>query len=118
MMGGGPRILIAGGYGCMRGRLPRRVRAPAAGLLARAARHLMRRHSRVEKRKKLSTMLTAGEQQELCQVEQELRDTDRGFAWRMGLLQGMLRWAGPGRHAYLPVPAVLAAALPRIVTEL
>lgn len=63
-------------------------------------------------------MLTTGEQQELCQVEQEPRDTDRGFAWRMGLLQGMLRWAGPGRHAYLPVPAVLAAALPRIVTEL
>ena len=44
----------------------------------------------------MTVMLTIGEQQELCQIEQELRDADRGFAWRLTLLQGMLRWAAPG----------------------
>lgn len=60
-------------------------------------------------------MLTAGEQRELCQIGQDLRDTDRGFAWRLTTLQRTLRWAGPGRRAYLPVLAVLAAALLRLV---
>ncbi len=63
----------------------------------------------------MTIMLTIGEQQELRQVEQELRDADRGFAWRLTLLQGMLRWARPGRQAYLLVLAVLAAALLRLV---
>lgn len=58
-------------------------------------------------------MLTTGEQQELCQVEEGLRDAGRGFAWRLSLLQEVLRWAAPGRRAYLPVLAVLAAALLR-----
>ena len=62
----------------------------------------------------MTTMLTTGEQQELCHIEQELRDADRGFAWRLAVLQGMLRWAGPGRRAHLPVLAVLAAALLRL----
>jgi hypothetical protein len=60
-------------------------------------------------------MLTTGEQQELHQIEEDLRDTDRGFAWRLRLLQGVLRWAAPGRQAYLLVLAVLAAALLRLV---
>lgn len=60
-------------------------------------------------------MLTTGEQQELHQIEEDLRDTDRGFAWRLTLLQGVLRWAAPGRHAYLLVLATLAAALLRLV---
>ena len=58
----------------------------------------------------MTTMLTTGEQQELCHIEQELRDADRGFAWRLAVLQGMLRWADPGRRAHLPALAVLAAA--------
>ncbi|HEU5389812.1 MAG TPA: DUF3040 domain-containing protein [Streptosporangiaceae bacterium] len=61
----------------------------------------------------MTSMLTTGEQQELCQVEQDLRDADPGFARRLALLQGMLRWAGPGRRVYLLVLAVLAAALVR-----
>ncbi len=60
-------------------------------------------------------MLTVSEQQELHQIEEDLRDTDRGFACRLALLQGMLRWAAPGRQAYLPVLAVLAAVLLRLV---
>jgi hypothetical protein len=56
-------------------------------------------------------MLTTGEQQQLCRIGQELRDADRGFAWRLGVRQGMLRWARPGRQAYLLALAVLAAAL-------
>jgi hypothetical protein len=63
----------------------------------------------------MTVMLTTGEQQELCQIEEELRDADRGFAWRLTLLQGMLRWAGPGRRAYLLVLAVLVAAMLRLV---
>ncbi len=63
----------------------------------------------------MTIVLTTGEQQELRKIEQELRDTDRGFAWRLTLLQGTLRWAGPGRRASLLVLAVLAAALPRLV---
>ena len=62
----------------------------------------------------MTIMLTTGEQQELCQIEQELRDTDRGFARWLTLLQGMLRWAGPGRQAYLLVLAALAAVLLRL----
>jgi hypothetical protein len=61
----------------------------------------------------MTTMLTTREQQELCQIEQELKDTDRGFARRLTLLQGVLRWAGPGRQVYLLVLAALAAALLR-----
>jgi hypothetical protein len=41
-------------------------------------------------------MLTTGEQRELRQIEEELRDTDRGFVWRLTLVQGVLRWAAPG----------------------
>jgi hypothetical protein len=62
-------------------------------------------------------MLTTGEQQELCQIEQGLRDSSRGFAWRLALLQGLLRRSGPGRRAYLLVLAVLTAALLRLVAE-
>ncbi len=71
--------------------------------------------SRLRKRKKMTIMLAESEQRELRQIEQGLRDTDRGFARRLTLLQGMLRWAGPGRRAYLPILAVLAAALVRLV---
>jgi len=63
----------------------------------------------------MTIMLTVGEQQELRQVEQELRDADRGFGWRLTMLQGMLRWARPGRQAYLLVLAMLVAALLRLV---
>jgi Protein of unknown function (DUF3040) len=62
----------------------------------------------------MTTMLTTGEQQELRQIEEELRDADRGFAWRLTVLQGMLRWAAPGRRVYLLALAVLAAALLRL----
>jgi hypothetical protein len=55
-------------------------------------------------------MLTVSEQQELHQIQEELRDTDRGFTWRLALLQGVLRRAAPGWQAYLLVLAVLAAA--------
>ena len=89
-MDGGPRILAIGG-GCG-----------------------VRQLGRGPPRKKLSIMLTTREQQELCQIEHELRDTDRGFAWRLAVLQGVLRWAGPGRQAYLLALAVLAAALLRV----
>jgi hypothetical protein len=75
---------------------------------------LSRRHSRVRNRKKLTTMLTTGEQQELRHIEQELRDADRGFTRRLTVLQGMLRWAAPDRQVYLLVLAVLAAALLRL----
>jgi Protein of unknown function (DUF3040) len=60
-------------------------------------------------------MLSTAEQQELHQIQQELRNTDRGFAWRLTLLQGVLRWAAPGRQVYLLVLAALAAALLRLV---
>ncbi len=63
----------------------------------------------------MTVMLTIGEQQELCQIEKELRDADCGFAWRLTLLQGMLRWAGPGRQVYLLALAVLTSALLRLV---
>ena len=62
----------------------------------------------------MTIMLTTGEQQELCQIGQELRATGRGFAWRLALLQDMLRWVSPARRAYLRVLAVLAAALLRL----
>jgi hypothetical protein len=54
-------------------------------------------------------MLTIGEQQELRQIEEELRDADHGFARRLAALQGVLRWAAPGLRVYLLVLAVLAA---------
>jgi Protein of unknown function (DUF3040) len=60
-------------------------------------------------------MLTTREQQKLHQIEEDLRDTDHGFAWRLTLLQGVLRWAAPGRQAYLLALAALAAALLRLV---
>lgn len=59
-------------------------------------------------------MLTTGEQQALRQIDECLRQQDGGFARRLALLQGMLRWARPGRRGYLPVLAVLAAALLRL----
>ena len=60
-------------------------------------------------------MLTTGERQELLQIEAELRESGRGLAWRLTLLQGMLRWAAPGRQAYLPALAVPTSALLRLV---
>jgi hypothetical protein len=62
----------------------------------------------------MTAMLTTGEQQELCQIEQGLRDADHVFAWRLTLLQGVLRRAAPGRRVYLLVLAALAAALARL----
>lgn len=59
-------------------------------------------------------MPTAGEPQELRQIGEGLRDTDRWFAWRLILLQGVLRWAAPGRQVYLLILAVLAAAVLRL----
>lgn len=59
----------------------------------------------------MSIMLTTGEQRELRLIEEELHDTDRGFGWRLTMLQGLLRWTGPGRQSYLLVLAVLVAAL-------
>jgi hypothetical protein len=59
--------------------------------------------------------MLAGEQQELHQIEQGLRDTDRWFAWQLTLLQGLPRRAGSGRRAYLLALTVLAAALLRLV---
>ena len=53
----------------------------------------------------MTVMLTIGEQQELCQIEKELRDADCRFAWRLTLLQGMLRWAcQAGRFTCWPWP--------------
>lgn len=60
-------------------------------------------------------MLTPSEQRELCQIEKDLRNADCGFAWRLAMVQGMLRWAVPGRRGYLLVLAVLAAALLRLI---
>lgn len=57
----------------------------------------------------MTTMLTTGEQQELHEIEQELRDTDCGFAWRLAAFEGALRWSTPGRRVYPLVIAVLAA---------
>ncbi len=71
--------------------------------------------SQTGKRKKLSSMHAIGEQQVLRQIEQDLRDADRGFAWRLTLLQGLLRRAGPGRRAYLLVLAALKSTLLRLV---
>lgn len=58
-------------------------------------------------------MLTTGEQRELRLIEEELQDTDRRFVWRLTLVQGILRWAAPGRQGYLLILAALAAALAR-----
>lgn len=59
-------------------------------------------------------MLTTGEQRELRLIEEELQNTDRGFAWRLTLVQGVLRWAAPGRQGCLLILAALAAALARL----
>lgn len=67
-----------------------------------------------QEEKEAEIMLTVGEQQELCQIERDLSDADRGFAWRLTLLPGVLRWAGPGREVYLLALAALAAALLRL----
>ena len=56
-------------------------------------------------------MLTTGEQRELRLIEGELQNTDRGFAWRLTLVQSVLRWAAPGRQGFLLILAALAAAL-------
>lgn len=55
-------------------------------------------------------MLTTGEQRELRQIEEGLRDTDRGFAWRLALLQGLMRRAAQGRQSCLFVLAVSVVA--------
>lgn len=60
-------------------------------------------------------MVTTSEQQELRQIQQVLRKADRGFAWRLTLLQGALRLAAPVRQVYLLVVAA-AAGLRRLVT--
>lgn len=60
-------------------------------------------------------MLTTSEQQELHQIGEDLRDADPEFAWRLTLFQGVLRWATPGRRAYLLAMAALAAALLRLI---
>ena len=64
----------------------------------------------------MTIMLTLGEQQEVRQVEQELRDADRGFGWRLTMFQGMLAArrsagvsAGPG-HAGGVLLRLVAAA--------
>jgi hypothetical protein len=59
-------------------------------------------------------MLTIGEQRELRQIEEELRDTDRGFVWQLTTVQGTLRWAAPGRRGRLLILAALAAVLARL----
>lgn len=61
-------------------------------------------------------MLTTGEQQELRQIADALREQDRGFGRRLMLLQGVLRWAAPGRLRYLLAVAAVAAVLLRVVT--
>jgi len=66
---------------------------------------------RLRKRKKMTAMLTAAEQQELHEIEQELRDTDCGFAWRLAAFECALRWSAPGRRVCPLAMAVLAAAL-------
>lgn len=70
----------------------------------------------VGEKEKLSTMLTTSEQQELRQIKQVLRKADRGFAWRLTVLQGALRLAAPVRQVYLLVVAATAAGLRRLVT--
>ena len=92
---------------------PRQDFQAALHVMAPGPSHQMR--CRVRIRKKMGIMLTIGEQRELCQIEQDLKDADRGFAWRLTLLQDILRWAAPGGRAYLPVLALLAAALLRLV---
>ena len=49
-------------------------------------------------------MLTTGEQRELRLIEEELQNTDRRFTRRLTLVQGLLRWAAPGRQARLLKP--------------
>jgi hypothetical protein len=58
-------------------------------------------------------MLTTGEQRELRLIEEELQNSDRRFVWQLTLVQGMLRWAAPGRQGCLLILAALAAALVR-----
>jgi hypothetical protein len=53
-------------------------------------------------------MLTTAEQQELRQIEEGLRAHERGYARRMTLVQGLLRWAAPGRQRYLLALATVA----------
>jgi hypothetical protein len=56
-------------------------------------------------------MLTTAEQQELRQIEQGLRAHERGYARRLTLVQGLLRWAAPGRQRYLLALATVAGGL-------
>lgn len=56
-------------------------------------------------------MLTTAEQQELRQIEEGLRAHEYGYARRLTLVQGLLRWAAPGRQGYLLVLATVAGAL-------
>ena len=58
-------------------------------------------------------MLTTDE--ELRQIEDGLRDQDGDFTGRLALLQGVLRWAAPGRQGYLLAVAAVATALLRVV---
>lgn len=59
-------------------------------------------------------MLADSEQRELLQLGQYLRDADRGFARRLAIFQGVLRWAAPGRQRYLLAVVVLASAVLRL----
>jgi hypothetical protein len=61
-------------------------------------------------------MLTTSEQQELRRIQQVLRKADRGFAWRLTVLQGAQCLAAPVRQVYLLVVAVAAAGPRRLVT--
>ena len=56
-------------------------------------------------------MLTTAEQQELRQIEQGLGAHERGYARRLTLVQGLLRWAAPGRQRYLLALATVAGGL-------
>jgi hypothetical protein len=56
-------------------------------------------------------MLTTAEQQELRQIEEGLRAHERGYARRLTLVQGLLRWAAPGRQRYLLALATVAGGL-------
>ena len=56
-------------------------------------------------------MLTTAEQQELRQIEEGLRAHERGYARRLTLVQGLLRWTAPGRQRYLLALATVAGGL-------
>lgn len=68
-------------------------------------------------------VFSTDEQQELRKIEDGLRVQDRGFARRLALQQGVLRWAAPGRPGFLlglasaVVAAVALLAFGTVVTR-